>query len=81
MHFLGGVLIELKNNFTKEKDLINQLFENWDYIDCKKYFARDLVVSLKPYELELIYYLKNIGINNKEQLLQIFCSGRVDFNC
>lgn len=72
LSILGKVSIELENNFTQEKDLINLLFERWDYIDCEKYFIKDLAVTLKPCELELIYYLKNIGIHNKKQLFKIF---------
>lgn len=68
LKFLAGVMIEPEDFLVYSKDFINEFFEKCEYKDCETYFSKDIVTTLKPYELELLYFLRNLGITTKEQL-------------
>lgn len=68
LKFLAGVTIEPEDFLLNKKDFVNEFFSKCDYNDCMAYFSKDIVTTLKPYELELLYYLRSIGITTKEQL-------------
>ncbi|GLI53348.1 hypothetical protein [Thermodesulfovibrio yellowstonii] len=72
LKFLVGVTIEPVDFLINKKDFVNKFFNKCDYNDCMAYFSKDIVTTLKPYELEFLYFLRNLGITTKEQFMQQF---------
>lgn len=68
LKLFAGVTIGVEEFLIYKKDFINEFFEKFDFNKCEYYFQKDIVTTVKPHELELLFYLKSLGIETREQL-------------
>jgi len=70
LKFISGVSIE-PEDFVGHYNFIDDFFDKCNYEDCAKYFEKEILITLQPSELELLYFLRNKGIKTLNQTLSL----------